>query len=92
MYFRNRSLCSCQKQTFHRWRETSQVHCVWQGFQPILQPHHPQQETHGVQTLCLRHLWPRLPTESGPQATQRDATFRSETTALILTGLEINEV
>ncbi|CAL1295065.1 unnamed protein product [Larinioides sclopetarius] len=26
---------------------------MWQSFQSIVKPHHPQQKTHGIQTLRL---------------------------------------
>ncbi|GIY07521.1 hypothetical protein CDAR_386451 [Caerostris darwini] len=47
-----------------------------QGFQPVLKPHHPQSETHRLQAFRLRDLREGLPEESGPPATQRNATLR----------------
>lgn len=46
---------------------------VRESVQPELQPHHAQQETHRIQTVRLRPLRQRLPEESGPEETQRDA-------------------
>ena len=55
-----------------RW-EAAQVPGVREGLQPELQPHHAQQETHGLQTVRLWPLRERLPEESGPAEAQGDA-------------------
>lgn len=53
------------------------MHGVRQGLQPVLEPHHPLQETHRLQTLRLRPLRSRLPAQGRPPPPQGDATHRA---------------
>lgn len=57
---------------FRRW-EAAQVPGVREGLQPELQPHHAQQETHGIQAVRLWPVREGFPEKSGPEKTQGDA-------------------
>ena len=55
-------------------RKTIQMQGVWQSLQSVLQPDHPQQKTHRLQTLRLPQLRESIPEESGSKKTRREPT------------------
>ena len=57
-------------------REAVRVSPLQQGLQSVVQPHHTQSQTHGLQAVLLRPVRPRLPAEGRPPTPHGDAAPR----------------
>lgn len=53
--------------------EASQVRCLQQSLQPIIEPDHAHAQTHRLQALQLRPLREGVPEEGGSTAPQRES-------------------